>query len=116
MPRGRRSIGTRKNDLDDEVRKNDEIRKPNRMRRDRSCNRYSDFELPISFGIRISGFGFSFVSSETNSLSDEDLARQSQTGSMSAFEELVYRYENRIYVANYCRNPADAREVTQDTF
>ena len=50
--------------------------------------------------------------------SDEELARQSQAGSLTAFEELVYRYEGRIYsfVSNACRNAADAREVTQDTF
>ena len=50
--------------------------------------------------------------------SDEELARQSQAGSLVAFEELVYRYEGRIcgFVANSCRNASDAREVTQDTF
>ena len=50
--------------------------------------------------------------------SDEELARQSQDGTLAAFEELVYRYEHRIYgfVANSCRNATDAREVTQDTF
>ena len=50
--------------------------------------------------------------------SDEELARQTQAGSLAAFEELVYRYEGRIYgfVANSCRNAADAREVTQDSF
>ncbi len=50
--------------------------------------------------------------------SDEELARQSQHGTLSAFEELVYRYEHRIYgfIYNSCRNPTDAREVTQDTF
>jgi RNA polymerase sigma-70 factor (ECF subfamily) len=50
--------------------------------------------------------------------SDEELARQTQAGSLMAFEELVYRYEGRIYgfVANSCRNGTDAREVTQDTF
>ncbi len=50
--------------------------------------------------------------------SDEELARQCQAGSLAAFEELVYRYEDRIYgfVANCCRNSADAREITQDTF
>jgi RNA polymerase sigma-70 factor (ECF subfamily) len=37
---------------------------------------------------------------------------------LSAFEELVYRYEGRIYrfIRNFCRNETDAREVTQDTF
>ena len=50
--------------------------------------------------------------------SDEELARQTQAGSLVAFEELVYRYEGRIYgfVSNSCRNGTDAREVTQDTF
>lgn len=49
---------------------------------------------------------------------DEELARQTQAGSMAAFEELVCRFERRIYafVANFSRNEADAREVTQDTF
>ncbi len=37
---------------------------------------------------------------------------------MSAFEELVFRYERRIYafVLQLCSNPADAAEITQDTF
>ena len=50
--------------------------------------------------------------------SDEELARQSQAGSLLAFEELVYRYEARVYgfIANCCRNGTDAQEVTQETF
>ncbi len=37
---------------------------------------------------------------------------------MAAFEELVHRYEDRVYgfVAHWCGKSADAREVTQDTF
>jgi RNA polymerase sigma-70 factor, ECF subfamily len=52
------------------------------------------------------------------SMSDEDLARQSQAGDLPAFEELVRRYENRIYsfVFQSCGRDADAREITQDTF
>jgi RNA polymerase sigma-70 factor (ECF subfamily) len=52
------------------------------------------------------------------SISDEDLARQSQGGDLASFEELVRRYENRIYafVFQSCGHEADAREVTQDTF
>jgi len=52
------------------------------------------------------------------SLSDEELARQSQDGSLVAFEELVARYERRIYafVFQSCRSDVDARELTQDTF
>ena len=55
---------------------------------------------------------------EFHTCSDGELAQLSQDGSLPAFEELVYRYEGRIYgfVANACGNAADAREVTQDTF
>ena len=51
-------------------------------------------------------------------VSDEELARQVQAGSESGFEELITRYEARIYrfVANSCRSPADAQEVTQEVF
>jgi RNA polymerase sigma-70 factor, ECF subfamily len=52
------------------------------------------------------------------SLSDEELARLSQAGSSGAFEQLVFRYERRVYafVAQTCRHQTNAREITQDTF
>lgn len=55
---------------------------------------------------------------ETQRISDEELAGQAQAGSLSDFEELVHRYEGRIFrfVANSFRNRADAQEVTQETF
>ncbi len=58
------------------------------------------------------------MAADFQSLSDEELARETQGGSLLAFEELVYRYEHRIYafVMQYCHHEADAREVTQDTF
>jgi RNA polymerase sigma-70 factor, ECF subfamily len=58
------------------------------------------------------------VSSDLQTCSDGELVWQCQNGSLTAFEELVYRYEARIYgfVSNACGNPADARELTQDTF
>lgn len=58
------------------------------------------------------------MASEQQPVSDEELARQAQAGYASGFEELVRRYENRIYrfVVNQCRTPADAQEVTQDAF
>ena len=58
------------------------------------------------------------MATDFQKLSDEELARQTQAGSLAAFEELVYRYEGRIYgfVLNCCRHGSDAREVTQDTF
>jgi RNA polymerase sigma-70 factor, ECF subfamily len=50
--------------------------------------------------------------------SDEELARQTQAGSLAAFEQLVLRYEQRIYAfaMQWRRNQTEAREVTQDTF
>lgn len=58
------------------------------------------------------------MSSDSHSQSDEDLARRTQAGSLAAFEELVSRYERRIYafVAQSCRNGMDATEITQETF
>ncbi len=49
---------------------------------------------------------------------DEELARQTQAGSLAAFEQLVARYEQRIFAfaMQWRRNPTEAREVTQDTF
>lgn len=37
---------------------------------------------------------------------------------MESFEELVFRYQGRIYrfVRNFCRSEVDARDITQDTF
>jgi len=56
--------------------------------------------------------------SDLRSPSDEALARQTQAGSMEAFEELVLRYEQRIYVFvnQRCSNGMDAAEITQETF
>ena len=50
--------------------------------------------------------------------SDEELARKAQAGCSASFEELVHRYEARLFrfVANNCRSPSDAQEVTQDAF
>src|SRR6185437_5078937 len=44
--------------------------------------------------------------------------RQTRAGSLESFEELVLRYQGRIYgfVRNFCRAETDARELTQDTF
>jgi RNA polymerase sigma-70 factor (ECF subfamily) len=58
------------------------------------------------------------MTSDPSSPSDEALARQTQAGSMEAFEELVLRYERRIYafIGQSCRNGMDAAEITQETF
>jgi RNA polymerase sigma-70 factor (ECF subfamily) len=49
---------------------------------------------------------------------DGELVRETRAGSLSAFEELVYRYEQRIFrfVSQSAWCDADAREITQDTF
>jgi RNA polymerase sigma-70 factor (ECF subfamily) len=61
---------------------------------------------------------FKTVAQELPSISDEELARETQAGSLGAFELLVFRYEHRVlaFVNQFCRNPADARDLTQDTF
>jgi RNA polymerase sigma-70 factor, ECF subfamily len=65
-----------------------------------------------------SSVGFETVSDELPTISDEELARETQAGSLGAFEVLVFRYEHRVlaFVSQFCRNTADARDVTQDTF
>jgi RNA polymerase sigma-70 factor, ECF subfamily len=68
--------------------------------------------------VRVIQFEEHIMASDFESASDEELVRQTQAGSLVAFEELVYRYEHRIYgfVFQYCHNDADAREITQDAF
>jgi RNA polymerase sigma-70 factor, ECF subfamily len=58
------------------------------------------------------------VNAELKQLSDEELARQTRAGSLVTFEELVSRYERRIYgfALQFCSNPSDAAEITQETF
>jgi RNA polymerase sigma-70 factor (ECF subfamily) len=58
------------------------------------------------------------VDVEVKSESDEELARQTQAGSLAAFEQLVLRYEQRVFAfaMQWRRNQTEAREVTQDTF
>lgn len=55
---------------------------------------------------------------ELETLSEAELVRQSRDGSLSAFEQLVYRYEHRIYafVLQFRHSSADASEITQETF
>jgi RNA polymerase sigma-70 factor, ECF subfamily len=58
------------------------------------------------------------VNSVLEQLTDEALARKTRGGSLQAFEDLVSRYERRIYgfVLQFCSNPSDAAEITQETF
>jgi RNA polymerase sigma-70 factor, ECF subfamily len=58
------------------------------------------------------------VQTELTLLSDQELARLSQAGSLVHFEELVTRHEGRIFgfLVRCCGNEADARDLTQATF
>lgn len=51
-------------------------------------------------------------------ISDEELARQTQAGSVAAFEELVSRYEHRVYafVTQFSGHATDPADVTQEAF
>jgi RNA polymerase sigma-70 factor (ECF subfamily) len=48
----------------------------------------------------------------------EDLMKQVQRGDMYAFQELIRRYQKKVFrvISTYLRNPDDAMEVLQDTF
>jgi RNA polymerase sigma-70 factor (ECF subfamily) len=58
------------------------------------------------------------VADEFQKLSDEQVARRAQAGEWAGFDELVRRFEARIYrfVLNCCGHAVDARELTQETF
>jgi len=58
------------------------------------------------------------VQGEQQGLSDEELARDARAGSESAFEELVYRYEKRmfLFLVRKTGNAHDAEDLTQQTF
>ncbi|HEY7216851.1 MAG TPA: sigma-70 family RNA polymerase sigma factor [Candidatus Binatia bacterium] len=50
--------------------------------------------------------------------SDRELVQKCQTGEMSAFQELVSRYHQKVYmvILGLLRNREDALEVAQETF
>src|ERR671919_1604720 len=51
-------------------------------------------------------------------LSDWELVQKCQSGEMSAFQDLVSRYHQKVYIVilGFLRNPDDAMEVAQETF
>jgi RNA polymerase sigma-70 factor (ECF subfamily) len=51
-------------------------------------------------------------------LSDEALVSDARTGDVAAFEELVSRYEEKLYrlAMRFVRNENDAKEILQDAF
>jgi RNA polymerase sigma-70 factor, ECF subfamily len=56
------------------------------------------------------------MSTDFDTLSDAELARAAQAGSLASFEQLVYRYEGRMFrfLNQCCRNEADAADLTQE--
>jgi len=58
------------------------------------------------------------MAQESQPLSDEELARMTQAGSLESFEELVRRYESRVFgfLVRFRLGHADAGVVVQDTF
>ena len=53
-----------------------------------------------------------------NNVSDEELIRQCKDGVREAFNELVRRYQERIYwtVKRFVGDPDDARDISQEVF
>jgi len=51
-------------------------------------------------------------------LEDSELVRKAKDGDETGFDELVRRYQQRVYATAYrlVRNPEDARDVAQDVF
>lgn len=58
------------------------------------------------------------MTNSEDSLSDEELACETQAGSLVAFEELVYRYERRVLDFLRCRvrSVHDAQDLAQGVF
>ena len=59
-----------------------------------------------------------WMAHEYNNMDDSNLVRQSQHGDSAAMEELILKYQNRIYnvILKICADPDDAAELTQETF
>lgn len=55
---------------------------------------------------------------EQSTVSDEQLAESAKNGDLAKFEELVYRFETRLYnfLVHCCGNEQDARDMVQETF
>ncbi len=55
---------------------------------------------------------------QTVSLTEAELVRRCQAGQTEAFAELVIQYQDRVFNVIYrmCNRPADAEELTQETF
>jgi RNA polymerase sigma-70 factor (ECF subfamily) len=59
-----------------------------------------------------------WMANESTSMDDSNLVQQSQHGDSAALEQLILKYQNRIYnvILKICADPDDAAELTQETF
>lgn len=63
-------------------------------------------------------FRYDRMSNECVSMDDTSLVRKCQHGDSNAMEQLILKYQNRIYnvILKICADPDDAAELTQETF
>ncbi len=54
----------------------------------------------------------------TDTLSDESLARQAQDGNLDAYDEIVRRYQERLWslLFKFCPNQSDLEDLVQNAF
>lgn len=60
----------------------------------------------------------SWMTNECTSMDDSNLVQLCQQGDSDAMEQLILKYQNRIYnvILKICADPDDAAELTQETF
>ena len=58
------------------------------------------------------------ITNEFVSMDDTSLVKKCQHGDSDAMEQLILKYQNRIYnvILKICADPDDAAELTQETF
>ncbi|MBN2591676.1 MAG: sigma-70 family RNA polymerase sigma factor [Sedimentisphaerales bacterium] len=63
-------------------------------------------------------FRYDRIANECLSMDDTSLVRKCQHGDSDAMEQLILKYQNRIYnvILKICADPDDASELTQETF
>ena len=63
-------------------------------------------------------FRSNWTAKECTGMDDSNLVKQSQNGDSEALEQLILKYQNRIYnvILKICADPDDAAELTQETF
>ena len=59
-----------------------------------------------------------WITNECTGMDDSNLVQQCQQGDSAALEQLILKYQNRIYnvILKICADPDDAAELTQETF